>query len=166
MMRACCAAPRGEARRARRRAATAPADEKLSLSPESAKATPQVALSPEQQEVKKAISPSVRASPVARSDDTDSPRNRCSSEPLGVEHLRARTGRGKIFPTVIDSPLQSQRRRADGCQQGLSCGTDECYRRFACRASFTRMARCRSGVAVVVHLPFKCACSATQCRWW
>jgi|EP01043_Picozoa_sp_COSAG02_P010659 hypothetical protein len=107
MMRACCAAPRGEAKRARRRATTAPADENLRLSPASANANPQVALSPEQQELKKTISPSVRASPVARIDDIDSPRNRCSSEPLGVEHLRERTGRAALMFRDIRSPARS-----------------------------------------------------------
>ncbi len=99
MMRACCAAPQGEAKRARRRTATGP-DANLSLTPLSAEAT-------QQQEVKKAISPSVRASPVARSDDTDSPRNRCSSEPLGVEHLRERTGSAALMFRDIRSPARS-----------------------------------------------------------
>ena len=54
------------------------------------------------------ISPSVRASPVASSDEFDSPRNRCSSEPLGVEHLRARTGRAALMFCDVKSPARSQ----------------------------------------------------------
>lgn len=96
-MRSCCAAPRRGDKRSRRPAAP---PENLSLSPVVASVT--------QQKVEKAISPSVRGSPVVPSDDTDSPRNRCSSEPLGVEHLRARTGRAASMFCDIRSPARSQ----------------------------------------------------------
>ena len=80
----------------------------MSLSPATANANPQEALGNDEREKSKPMSPSVRGSPIAPSDDTDSPRNRCSSHPLGVEHLRERTGRAALMFRDIQSPARSQ----------------------------------------------------------
>jgi hypothetical protein len=108
-MLACCAAPSRKKNGRARPDRSAGAAAALSLSPD---ATPtRDALSPlkalKGSEAERAASPAVVGSPLP-SDNTDSPRNRCSSEPLGVEALRARTGRAASMFRDIRSPARSE----------------------------------------------------------
>jgi hypothetical protein len=108
-MLACCAAPSRKKNGRARPDRSAGAAAALSLSPD---ATPtRDALSPlkalKGSEAERAASPAVVGSPLPN-DNTDSPRNRCSSEPLGVEALRARTGRAASMFRDIRSPARSE----------------------------------------------------------
>ena len=108
-MLACCAAPSRKKNGRARPDRSAGAAAALSLSPD---ATPTCdALSPlkalKGSEAERAASPAVVGSPLP-GDNTDSPRNRCSSEPLGVEALRARTGRAASMFRDIRSPARSE----------------------------------------------------------